>query len=724
MSTIDEVLAAAEVVDAVCVIDGETRIISVPTEYKELGVESDEKVTRVKFQCPKIVGDNIDLTEYNLYINYRNAGNKLNSYLVEDVTVTGDTINFSWLLSRHVTESPGTINYIVCAKKSDDTGVINEWNTKVATGIVGIGLEATEEIEEQNVDAIEQILRSIVELENKVDSGGSGGYYAPSVDDDGNLTWTASKAGMPAVDGTNIKGPQGVSGVYVGSGDMPAGYNVQIDPNGAPSDIIPTGVSELYPFCRKFNQIAYSYVAGGGGTNSKEHFLHCAQSNYDSIKTDLRLTSDGALVCCHDEGFTFNSDGRITTFDSSNCTLIHEMTYAEVMALEFNIMYNGSRCHTSDLDYVLQVCKAYGKLAYITIRGEYIETTAELVVSALKKWGMLGNCIINSFSNDALMAVRAIAPEVYLSFVFVPYTESERMFALTNANANERYMLCLYYSSGHTVSDLTGDSGVLDFIRQCQSNGIILYGAKEELDTVGDADALLSLGFGGVQTKLARPAPSGDLDISEMSMSVSVENTSNVLTISDGIGNSKTVTLPDASLTDEQADSAISKWMEKNAATKTFSSKNVYNPNDLNVADGYLASAGQVNSSADYWTTGFIPASPGDVVTPSKDGAKCNFYFRAAYDSSKTFISRESGNTQTYTIPDGASYFRVSFKNAVALKTDNVMLTINNSDLTYEAYFEPYEQSGISDYFILVSPSGTKYKLSVSDNGTISTVAV
>ena len=214
MSTIDEVLAAAEVVDAVCVIDGETRIISVPNEYKELGVESDEKVTRVKFQCPKIVGDNIDLTEYNLYINYRNAGNKLNSYLVEDVTVTGDTINFSWLLSRHVTESPGTISYIVCAKKSDDTGVINEWNTKVATGIVGIGLEATEEIEEQNIDAIEQILRSIIELENKVDSGGSGeagGYYAPAVDAAGNLSWTASKADMPAIDGANIKGPQGKS---------------------------------------------------------------------------------------------------------------------------------------------------------------------------------------------------------------------------------------------------------------------------------------------------------------------------------------------------------------------------------------------------------------------------------------------------------------------------------------------------------------------------------
>lgn len=235
MSTIDEVLAAAEVVDAVCVIDGETRIISVPTEYKELGVESDEKVTRVKFQCPKIVGDNIDLTEYNLYINYRNAGNKLNSYLVEDVTVTGDTINFSWLLSRHVTESPGTISYIVCAKKSDDTGVINEWNTKVATGTVGIGLEATEEIEEQNVDAIEQILRSIVELENKVDSGGSGGSIIV-IDDtltqsgqaaDAKATGYAinllseEKVSLPkAEDGTAIPGTAGWYAVSDGAGGI------------------------------------------------------------------------------------------------------------------------------------------------------------------------------------------------------------------------------------------------------------------------------------------------------------------------------------------------------------------------------------------------------------------------------------------------------------------------------------------------------------------------
>lgn len=42
--------------------------------------------------------------------------------------------------------------------------------------------------------------------------GENGGYYKPAVDASGNLTWTASKAGMPAISGQNIRGPQGAQG--------------------------------------------------------------------------------------------------------------------------------------------------------------------------------------------------------------------------------------------------------------------------------------------------------------------------------------------------------------------------------------------------------------------------------------------------------------------------------------------------------------------------------
>ena len=41
---------------------------------------------------------------------------------------------------------------------------------------------------------------------------GDGGYYEPAVDENGNLSWTASKSGMPEIDETNIKGPQGEPG--------------------------------------------------------------------------------------------------------------------------------------------------------------------------------------------------------------------------------------------------------------------------------------------------------------------------------------------------------------------------------------------------------------------------------------------------------------------------------------------------------------------------------
>ena len=43
-------------------------------------------------------------------------------------------------------------------------------------------------------------------------AGEDGGYYQPSVSEAGELTWTASKAGMPAVAGANIMGPAGPQG--------------------------------------------------------------------------------------------------------------------------------------------------------------------------------------------------------------------------------------------------------------------------------------------------------------------------------------------------------------------------------------------------------------------------------------------------------------------------------------------------------------------------------
>lgn len=70
-------------------------------------------------------------------------------------------------------------------------------------------------------------------------AGEDGGYYQPSVSEAGELTWKASKAGMPAVAGTNIMGPAGPQGAKGDPGDTgpqgPAGAD------GAPGAQGPQG---------------------------------------------------------------------------------------------------------------------------------------------------------------------------------------------------------------------------------------------------------------------------------------------------------------------------------------------------------------------------------------------------------------------------------------------------------------------------------------------------
>lgn len=154
--TLEEALEASvvEPVNDIFEIDPETRVITVPTSEKLFGVANDGNSERKHFRCPKIVGDNIDLSTMHLYINYQNANGQKYPYLVEDIRTDGDYITFSWLIGPDVVEYKGQIKYIVCAKN----GATAEWNTTLAEGTVLEGLEAAEEIVEKNPDIIEQIL--------------------------------------------------------------------------------------------------------------------------------------------------------------------------------------------------------------------------------------------------------------------------------------------------------------------------------------------------------------------------------------------------------------------------------------------------------------------------------------------------------------------------------------------------------------------------------------
>lgn len=166
MSTIDEIMdsisgaEAIEVIDELLVIDPNTRQINIPSAELTFGVVSDTHSERKYFQCPRIVGDNIDLTSCFIRVNYRNANGEVDAYLVDDVRVVGDNIVFSWELHRKVTAFAGQVKFVVCACRPGGKGASPvEWHTTQANGVVLAGVEPDGVVvENETADVISQLL--------------------------------------------------------------------------------------------------------------------------------------------------------------------------------------------------------------------------------------------------------------------------------------------------------------------------------------------------------------------------------------------------------------------------------------------------------------------------------------------------------------------------------------------------------------------------------------
>lgn len=152
--------------NGICTIDSRTRTIFVPPEIIVGAVQSDKNAERIKFSCPKIVGDNLDLSKFSIRINFENVSivdpdiSIKDQYICEDASINGDNITFSWVIGKNAARYMGTIRFIVCAVKTDsDSNISIEWNTTVAQIPVLEGIEVDQpSLDENNKDIINQLL--------------------------------------------------------------------------------------------------------------------------------------------------------------------------------------------------------------------------------------------------------------------------------------------------------------------------------------------------------------------------------------------------------------------------------------------------------------------------------------------------------------------------------------------------------------------------------------
>lgn len=237
-------------------------------------------------------------------------------------------------------------------------------------------------------------------------------------------------------------------------------------------------------FDGQFNYIAYSKISGTGNPPilSDAHFVVCAEASpaFTALKGDVRPTKDNGLIMCHDTGYTFDSNNKIIAYNSSSATSIKSsLTVDDCKALTFADQYNGSDCHPIDFETYIRICKKNGKIAFVTIRDQYIESVViNAVLEVLKKYRMMDRTIINSMTPLSLWYFRGKCHEIMMCYTLnhnqAPTTDDVDMcLALGNCILN--LFDVPVPSGGDLDTILTGYASVLDY---AYSNGVIVYNAQ------------------------------------------------------------------------------------------------------------------------------------------------------------------------------------------------------------------------------------------------------
>ena len=256
--------------------------------------------------------------------------------------------------------------------------------------------------------------------------------------------------------------------------------------------------SRIQPWTGEFDYIAYSglYDDPPIQMNSTEFFEHYSSGVYgfNVMKGDVRPTADHGIVMCHDEGFTLNAEGRIAPYNRSNRVKIHDLTLQQCLSLEYDNFIDGQYTSVCDFETYISICAQHDKVAFITIRDEFIPELLDTMMPLIYKYDMQNRCIVNSFHLESLEMVKSYDPSIRLSWVIKNRTLTTGI--VDQAAALGNCALTLY--------SFTGDTDRLEMLAlyeyeiiYAQSRNIPLYAAIAH--DVSIVDRLRQLGIRGAQ---------------------------------------------------------------------------------------------------------------------------------------------------------------------------------------------------------------------------------
>ena len=156
--------------------------------------------------------------------------------------------------------------------------------------------------------------------------------------------------------------------------------------------------------------IAHRGLSGLEVENTDSAFIEAGKRSYYGIESDVRKTSDGKFIMCHDETLS-----RISGKD----IVVENTTLDELLKVELFAKKEGKSVEKlSTLESYIAICKEYDKQAILELKSNFTEQEIANMIGVISSCGYIDRVTFISFNYDNLLYVRNVLPTQKAMYLF------------------------------------------------------------------------------------------------------------------------------------------------------------------------------------------------------------------------------------------------------------------------------------------------------------------
>lgn len=162
--------------------------------------------------------------------------------------------------------------------------------------------------------------------------------------------------------------------------------------------------------------IAHRGLSGMEVENTAQAFIAAGQRSYYGIEADVKRTSDGRFIICHDDNLE-----KLAGKDLK----VEELTLSELQ--EIPLINNGmteGEVYLISLEEFIDICKEYESHAVVEFKSDFSDEEIIAIFDIIGEKDYLDSTTFISFNYNDLLVVRSISPHQSVQFLTSKLNES------------------------------------------------------------------------------------------------------------------------------------------------------------------------------------------------------------------------------------------------------------------------------------------------------------